>query len=237
MSSVGSKEHDPRHTALTSACASGKEAVVRRILSESSWKHPRDFDALRHGLQRVAARGNVGLIRLLLEHGAEVETRKDSTEVAAVFRAAENGHVAATSLLLNWKASPRERAQSLVSATTASTPRTEARDKWGRTALFPASQRGYVEVVKVLLAAGADVNARDKDDRTVLVHLAAERLFKADGNEEIVHLLLDRGADVEVRDTSSRTPLMWAAVTGKASLIRILLESKRKPDVEVYVGL
>jgi len=38
-----------------------------------------------------------------------------------------------------------------------------AKDKDGRTALYLAAQHGHVEVVKVLLAKGAEVNMRGKD--------------------------------------------------------------------------
>src|SRR6201994_4018197 len=227
MSSVGSKEvPENRHLKLVQACSSGKEDVVRQIVNESSWKSQSDLDALRHGLQRVASRGNVNLLRFLLENGAELDPRKE-TEVAAVFRAAENGHVAATSLLLQWPLTSFDPPRSA----SVQVARTEARDRWGRTAIFPASVHGYIEVVKVLIGAGADVNAADKENRTVLLHLAAERLFK--WNEDIVHLLLANGADVEVKDTAQRTPLMWAAATGKTDMVKLLLESKYKPDVEV----
>jgi uncharacterized protein len=228
MSSVGSREvPENRHLKLVQACASGKEDVVRQIVSESTWKSQTDLDALRHGLQRVAARGNVNLLRFLLERGAEIEPRKDSNEVGAIFRAAENGHVGATRLLLEWNSTTSDPPRS----GSVQTSLTEVRDRWGRTAIFPASVHGYIEVVKVLIAAGANVNATDKENRTVLLHLAAERLFK--WNEDIVHLLIANGADMEVKDSAQRTSLMWAAVTGKADMISLLLESKNKPDVEV----
>ena len=53
---------------------------------------------------------------------------------------------------------------------------------------------GNAEMVKVLLEAGADPNARDGDSETPLHHAARS------GNAEIVRLLLDAGADPDVKN-------------------------------------
>src|SRR5580692_2161941 len=88
MSSVGSAgAPDPRHLKLVQACASGNEGIVRELLDDAaaspgggagptSWTATGSArDALRHGLQRAAARGNVSIARLLLDAGAEVDAR------------------------------------------------------------------------------------------------------------------------------------------------------------------
>jgi ankyrin repeat protein len=99
--------------------------------------------------------------------------------------------------------------------------------------LFPAALKGFVDVVALLLERGASVNARDKEERTVLVHFMAEKTnANSKRGEEILKLLLDNGADVEARDTSKRTALIWASATGKVDMVRLLLEGKRKPNVE-----
>ena len=275
MSSVGSAgAPDARHLKLVQACASGNEAVVRELLEEAtspggggtSWWTATGpaRDALRHGLQRAAARGNVSIARLLLEAGAEVEARAGTSnsgggggsssaviafpaagsaalggiainaagsgvaEIAAVFRAAENGHVAATRLLL-------ETARA----------RVDARGRLGRTPLFPAALRGYVEVVRMLIAAGAKVDARDKEGRTVLVVLAEEKEKKVGKaaaavawDPTVLKVLLEAGADVEAADRQRRTALIWAADTAKADMLEGLLdgaEGKKAADIEACV--
>jgi ankyrin repeat protein len=266
MSSVGSAgAPDVRHLRLVQACASGNEAVVRELLDEaispggvhSSWTATGPArDALRHGLQRAAARGNVSIARLLLEAGAEVDARSGTSasgviafpaagsatlggiavggagsgvaEIAAVFRAAENGHVAATRLLLD-KAGAR----------------VDARDRLGRTPLFPAALRGYVEVVRLLIAAGADVDARDKEERTVLIVLAEEKEKKAGKaaaavawDRTVLRALLEAGANVEAADRQGRTALIWAADMAKAEMLQGLIdgvEGKTPANIEAYV--
>ena len=60
------------------------------------------------------------------------------------------------------------------------------------------------ECVRLLIDAGADVDARDCNQRTAL-HCGAE-----DGNIEIIALLLKAGADPNIKDNQGKTPLDWA---------------------------
>ena len=76
-------------------------------------------------------------------------------------------------------------------------------------------------VFAALLEAGADPNARDKDDRTPL-HSAA----RSNGNEAVVAALLEAGADPNARDKDDRTPLHSAARSnGNPAVFAALLEA------------
>ncbi|MDP6439812.1 MAG: ankyrin repeat domain-containing protein [Candidatus Brocadiia bacterium] len=74
----------------------------------------------------------------------------------------------------------------------------------GRTALHGAALMGHSAAAELLLAYGAQVNARDALGKTPL-HWAAQY-----GEQEVVGLLLTSGAEVHVRDTEGRTPLDMA---------------------------
>jgi len=63
----------------------------------------------------------------------------------------------------------------------------------GRTALMQAAEAGDLSVTQLLLAKGADINAKDQGEETALT-LCADQ-----GNTEIVQALLDAGADVTVK--------------------------------------
>src|SRR5687768_5006398 len=64
------------------------------------------------------------------------------------------------------------------------------KNSYGATALSYAADRGHVEVVKVLLEHGADVNVRDTFYKALPVIWAALK-----GHAQVVRLLLDKGAE------------------------------------------
>jgi ankyrin repeat protein len=63
-------------------------------------------------------------------------------------------------------------------------------NSWGFVALIEATNRGHIEIVRALLAAGADVNHANNYRNTPLIYAAAR------GHTEIVRVLRDAGADL-----------------------------------------
>ncbi|KAI0968896.1 hypothetical protein F4678DRAFT_441820 [Xylaria arbuscula] len=208
QASVASSQPDQRHLRIIAASAQANEARVRDILTEEPpWTSSTDHDALRQALQKVAARGKLSIVRLLIEYGADVNPKRD-TEVPALVKAAEAGNVAVISELLAHNADPN------------------ARNRSGQTALFIAAIKGHNKVVDTLASGRADVNAQDKEGRSPLLWLASEKKAKAKWSIETLRLLLRYGADLEVRDHIGRTPLLWAATNSNIELARFLLEHK-----------
>lgn len=72
------------------------------------------------------------------------------------------------------------------------------------TPLRLAAMKGYTEIVAILLAHGATVNASGPSGRTPL-HWAALK-----GHLDIVHLLLEHGADISICDELGNTAIDWA---------------------------
>jgi len=90
----------------------------------------------------------------------------------------------------------------------------------GGTGLHAAAGRGHADVVRVLLAHGADPNARDEGDNAYALHFAAGA-----GHLEIVRALLDAGGDVHgVGDVHQGDVIGWAAHPGNEPVISLLLE-------------
>ena len=87
-----------------------------------------------------------------------------------------------------------------------------ARDRFGRTALHRAAERGDARAVTQLLDARADVNTRVRSDESVSsewgntpLHLAA-----LNGRADVVKLLIARGANVNLANDRGATPLHLA---------------------------
>lgn len=72
------------------------------------------------------------------------------------------------------------------------------------------SSSDAMALAKILLAAGARVDARNRYGVTPLLK-AAEN----DGNFDMIRLLLDNGADVNAYDNNKRTPLQMAVLTNR----------------------
>jgi len=75
----------------------------------------------------------------------------------------------------------------------------------GYTPLHNACVRDHLDMVKLLLNAGADVNAKNIHGNTPL-HPACRHKFSMD----IVKLLVDAGADLKATNLDGETPLMYA---------------------------
>lgn len=222
MSSTTSNAPDERQLALLQASARGNETRVRALLGETIWHSRMDQAALRHSLQKVAARGNLSLAKALMERGADVNP--SGNEVGALIKAAESGNAQLVKVMLGTG-----------SMTMGGMARVrvdvDTRDRNGRTALYAAAWGGHVEVVRGLLDARADLNARDREERTPLIHLAAEKQGR--WKVEMVELLLERGADIEAKDNTKRTALLWAASTGKSELVKLLLSGTKAQKANV----
>ena len=83
-----------------------------------------------------------------------------------------------------------------------------------------AAFTGRMEVVELLIANGANVNAKDKDGGTPLLHATLS------GHRETVELLISKGADVNAKVAPSdrlfkgKTPLDLASKAEISDLLR-----------------
>ncbi|KAJ0118418.1 hypothetical protein J7T55_009201 [Diaporthe amygdali] len=213
LSSSNAPEHVQKHIRLLSASVSGNENRILDLLSEEAWTSQADHHALRQALVKVATKGNLKVLCLLLKHGAGVHPKKEN-ELSPLFKAAEAGHLAVVTELLEHGADPNWRGKN------------------GQTALFPTCMRGHNGVVKALLDKGADVNGGrnqdgkpgDKDGRTPLLFLASEKRGK--WTMDTIKLLLQKDINLNPRDSISRTPLHWTATNNYIDLARALLSGE-----------
>lgn len=95
-----------------------------------------------------------------------------------------------------------------------------------------ATAAGSVEVVEVLLAAEADVQAEQKYDS--VLHIALDREEVA---ADLVAVLIAGGADIEHQGTGGVTPLLRALSKGNQPAVEVLLEAGADVDVENNHGV
>jgi ankyrin repeat protein len=137
-----------------------------------------------------------------------------------------------------------------------------ARDSGGATALMHAALLGGPDVMRLLLDAGADPNAKNRRNATALLwavtDAGAVRLLLEHGADpniksiegrtplylastepagvDIVKLLLDKGADPNGKDLTGRTPLMAASTAGNTEAMRLLIAKGAKVNASMGSG-
>lgn len=98
--------------------------------------------------------------------------------------------------------------------------------------LIKAVEDKDVNKINELLQQGADVNFKDENEYSVLIHAAINH---SDIQQEsvkyanIVRLLLARGADINARDEQDYTALRFAAADNNIETVKALLEANNPP--------
>ncbi|GMK43800.1 hypothetical protein PghCCS26_09270 [Paenibacillus glycanilyticus] len=105
---------------------------------------------------------------------------------------------------------------------------TKITNRYGGIAIIPASEHGYVEVVRELLErTDTNVNHVNHLGWTALL----EAIILNNGNErqvETVKLLIEHGADVSLADNDGVTPLQHARKRGFKEIVQLLVNAGAK---------
>lgn len=92
------------------------------------------------------------------------------------------------------------------------------RNEDGFTPLYKSSVFGDSEVAKILLSAGADVDAKVNGSTPLA-------MASYQGYEAVVKVLIDGGADLEAKDPLGSTPLWVASMKGHIGTVALLLNA------------
>jgi ankyrin repeat protein len=168
-------------------------------------------------LMMAARTGNPAAIEVLLEHGADIATAETWGGTTALMWAISEHHEAAVALLLE-RGAPVAVASKVVAPRAAGARGVEGTApvdfdpeqfpvgyaNGGFTPLHFAAREGQIGAARVLLAAGADVDAIAADGKNVL------GLAIYNGHYELASLLIEAGADINHADAEGFPPLFWA---------------------------
>lgn len=85
------------------------------------------------------------------------------------------------------------------------------------TPLMEAASAGHVDIIRLLISHGADVNAQSSTGNTPLMYACAG------GHVAAVKELLTHGANVEDHNENGHTPLMEAASAGHVEVAKVFI--------------
>lgn len=103
-------------------------------------------------------------------------------------------------------------------------------DAFGRTPLYMACEKGYGEMVRLLIDRGANVNAQDREGSTPL------RTAVFHNHDAIVELLLSANANPNLQHGDGSMPLHTAAEVGNLRVVEILLQHGADIDAKHDYG-
>ncbi|PYH39753.1 ankyrin repeat protein [Aspergillus neoniger CBS 115656] len=150
----------------------------------------------------ASRKGCYKIVDALIQNGAHLDIEDNDGQTALLF-AMQYNHEAVTALLIQSEAN--------VEAAT---------DKDGWFPLYHAVDRCWSNIVRQLVAKGADVNRQDVDGKTALIYGCSYSR-----STDCIRSLLELSAQLDIQDDWGRTALMCAAQSCYDEMVSILLES------------
>src|SRR5262249_13344374 len=202
-------------TPLQLAGKNGSATMLSRLIRSGADPNAPLTPAGDTPLMLAARTGKADAIRALLESGATVNAVETWGGTTALMWAVSEGHVDAARLLIAAGADVNAQSYYVAAAngrgfegrtpvSTRTDPKVEESASGWLTPLMFAAREGRLDLARLLVAAGADVNAVAGDGKTAL----AVAIF--DGNYAVASFLVDSKADVNKADAQRFTPLFWA---------------------------
>ena len=202
-------------TPLQLAAMNGSASMIDKLLKAGAEANAALTPSGDTALMMAARTGTPEAITVLLEAGANVNAKESWGGTTALMWAASEQHTAAVKLLLDHGADVNARSNFVAAANgrgfegrTPAVPKAEQKVEefasgW-LTPLMFAAREGDLESARLLVNAGANVNAIAGDGKDAL------GLAIFNGNYDFASFLIDSKSDVNHADTQGFTPLFWA---------------------------
>ncbi|MBK1878823.1 ankyrin repeat domain-containing protein [Pelagicoccus mobilis] len=225
------------NTALHWAALNQQPQLIKTLLKSGSKVDPQNNSK---ATPLIYAVGNAKAVRLLLEHGANPNHQTDfgTTPILAAVENAQSNEV--IKLLLEQGADPlltpeRSPLDAAASNGDLESVRLLLASGVPATNVIDPAWRGYADIVKTLLDAGADINAPDQFSGNALnAALYGQK-------PEMAKFLIEQGVDLTTRAPRGpdETPtLLWAAynIAGDSSVAELMLHKGADPNISSALG-
>src|SRR6266403_1156399 len=196
----------PEAVPLYHASWCGFRGLVERLLISHSPDIKSRGGTHSTPLHAATVKGHVEVASLLLERGADPNSRDDLGRVP-LHGVSQGGQLVTEQTSLRV-------ARFLVN----SGADVDVADDNSLTPLHAAAQGGFRDIAELLLESGARLDAPEKDQKTAL-HLAC-----GNGRLEVSRFLIERGSDLKSRDNEGFIPLHSASRYGHLEVARLLLD-------------
>jgi ankyrin len=201
-------------TPMQLAALNGSAAMVGRLLKAGVDANSPLSSYGDTALMLAARTGKPDAAKVLLDSGAKVDARETWGDTTALMWAVSEGNHAIVRLLIDRGANVNVRSKFVPSATgrgfEGATPvagrsnQIEENASGSLTPLMFAAREGDLESARMLVAAGAEINARGGDGKDAL------GLAIFNGGYPVASFLIDNHANVNQPDAQRFTPLFWA---------------------------
>lgn len=205
---------------ISAACCGSLEAVEALLKSKA------DINAQSStgntALMLAIDRGKIDVALTLIKSGAnlEIKGQKGWTALHNAASGGDKGYKEVAEALIKHNASVDALSETLL------------------TPLHEAAGKSLVDLVRLLVDAGADVNARDKFSNTPLRMCAsnAQSFANLETFKQTVQILLDAGADINSGTTINTTSLHSVVKWGNIDAVKFMLEHGADPNIRTTKG-
>ena len=195
---------------LDIAAATGRLEELRQLLAQGV-----EAGAKNGALKAAARAGQIEAIALLLRAGADPNARGGVNDWTPVMHGIHKNQRQSVLALLDGGAD------------------VNGKNRQGLTALMMAAGYGYADMVRDLLAQGADPYAETKDGATALTGAVGgvsdiDRFTVCSCQTETVKALLEKAPDLKLKDNFWGRASLWFARIGNCKEVLDLLEQNKK---------
>jgi ankyrin repeat protein len=181
-------------------------------------------------IDSAAKIGDLERVQALLKNNPDLVLSKDRNGWTPLHWAAADGHKSVAELLLAHGADVRARDNRGETPLHKSAGNCDTVGNCGTVRMHWAAADGHKSVAELLLAHGADVNAKRNDGYTPL-HLAGVW-----DHMDVLEVLLAKGADVNAKDNDGRTPLYFQGIWGYMDVLEVLLAKGADVNAKDNIG-